>query len=427
MVAGLSGASLAGVALNVSTHPAVAASVSGDRSRIGRLEAEIAQEGATVQTLVGRANATQARENTIKAHVARASQELVSERGTVARLTGEVRQVAISAYVAGGSTGVGLGTPSANSDLASVYANVATSRFDQVLTNYSLARHRISVARTVLRIEGQRERTTLRQLRSAEQVANQAVAQDEQLLSGVRGNLQGLLAAAAARQAAAQRAQEQALARAEAAAAAAAAAATSTTMPVPPPAPARAHVRMAPRRAVTHRVVNGPLAAPSQVAAPTGYLDPLRGIAGLSPERIDQGVDYSGYGPIFAIGDGVVLSTVNGGWPGGTYITYRLTNGPAAGMVVYAAEDINPTVSVGQSVNADTVIGTVYGGPDGIETGWANGSLGDTMAAAAGQFYGNNTTAFGANFSTLLTSLGAPGGVEQNAPSGALPLGWPNW
>ncbi|MDA8298202.1 MAG: hypothetical protein M0004_16780 [Actinomycetota bacterium] len=411
----------------MAAHPAVAASVSGDRSSIGRLEAAIAHEGTIVQSLVSRANAAQVRENAIQAHLAQASRELVSERATMAHLTTEVRQVAISAYVAGGSTGVGLGAPSTNADLASVYANVATSRFDQVLTSYSLARHRIGVARSVLRIEGQRERTTLRQLRSAEQTANQAVARDEQLLSGVRGNLQGLLAAAAAREAAARRAQEQALARAEAAAAAAAAATSTTTTAPPAPHPARAHVRIAPRRAVTHRVVNRPLTTASQVAAPTGYLNPLRGIAGLSPERIDQGVDYSGYGPIFAIGDGVVLSTVNGGWPGGTYITYRLTDGPAAGLVVYAAEDINPTVSVGESVNADTVIGTVYGGPDGIETGWANGSLGDTMAAAAGQFYGDNTTAFGANFSALLTSLGAPGGLEQNAPSGALPLGWPNW
>lgn len=421
------GSSLTVAALNVSTRAAGAASVSGDRSRIGRLQAEIAREGSIVQSLVGRANAVQIRENTIQAHLAQASHELVSERATMGRLTNEVRQVAISAYIAGGSTGVGLGAPSANADLASVYANVATTRFDQVLTSYSLARHRISVARSVLRIEGQRERTTLGQLRSAELVANRAVALDEQLLSGVQGNLQGLLAAAAAREAAARRAQEQALARAEAAAAAAATTTSTTTTSTTVPPPARAHVRVAPRRVVTRRVVNRPLTTASPVAASSGYANPLRGIAGLSPERIDQGVDYSGYGPIFAIGNGVVLSTVNGGWPGGTYITYQLSDGPAAGLVVYAAEDINPTVSVGESVNADTVIGTVYGGPDGIETGWANGSLGDTMAAAAGQFFGDNTTAFGANFSALLTSLGAPGGIEQNAPSGALPLGWPNW
>ena len=50
------------------------------------------------------------------------------------------------------------------------------------------------------------------------------------------------------------------------------------------------------------------------------YGNPLRSIAGLSPERIDQGVDYHGYGPIYALGNGVILSVYNSGWPGGTFI-----------------------------------------------------------------------------------------------------------
>ena len=100
-----------------------------------------------------------------------------------------------------------------------------------------------------------------------------------------------------------------------------------------------------------------------------------------------------------------MLSTVNGGWPGGTYITYRLSDGPAAGLVVYAAEDIEPLVQAGESVTPNTVLGTVYEGPDGIETGWADNGTGDTMARDASQFYGWNSTAFGANFSELLVSL----------------------
>jgi hypothetical protein len=125
----------------------------------------------------------------------------------------------------------------------------------------------------------------------------------------------------------------------------------------------------------------------------------------------------------------VVLSTVNGGWPGGTFIAYRLTDGPANGLVVYAAEDIDPLVAVGQSVAAATVLGTMYEGPDGIETGWADPS-GDglTMAADAGQFSGSNSTAFGANFSELLTAVGAPPGILQNnPPTGTLPADWPTW
>ena len=102
------------------------------------------------------------------------------------------------------------------------------------------------------------------------------------------------------------------------------------------------------------------------------------GASARSPERIDQGVDYSGFGPIYAIGDGVVLSTVGGGWPGGTFIAYQLTDGPASGLVVYAAEDIEPSVQVGATVNSGTVLGQMYAGPDGIETGWADGSVAPT-------------------------------------------------
>ena len=149
----------------------------------------------------------------------------------------------------------------------------------------------------------------------------------------------------------------------------------------------------------------------------------------MSPERIDQGVDYSGFGSIYAIGNGVVLSTSIPGWPGGTYIAYRLTDGPARGLVAFAAEDIAPSVQVGDSVTSNTVIGQMYAGPDGIETGWGDSTaVGNTMARTYGQFNGSNSTAFGANFSQFLDALGAPPGILQNnPPTGQLPAGWPSW
>ena len=99
------------------------------------------------------------------------------------------------------------------------------------------------------------------------------------------------------------------------------------------------------------------------------------------------------------------------------------------GRVVYVAESVNPTVTPGQSVTPNTVIGTLYNGSSGIETGWANpGGNGTTMAAIYGQFYGANSTAFGYNFSQLLSSLGGPGGVLQNnPPTGSVPSNWPQW
>jgi hypothetical protein len=159
-----------------------------------------------------------------------------------------------------------------------------------------------------------------------------------------------------------------------------------------------------------------------------GYANPLRAVTALTPERIDQGVDYAGFGPVYAMGNGVVLNTVGSGWPGGTFIAYQLSDGPARGLVVFVAEDVQPNVQIGDSVNSNTVLGHMYAGPDGIETGWADGSrLPDTMAHSAGQYGGSNSTAFGDNFSRFLQSVGAPGGILSTPPRGTLPASWPRW
>jgi hypothetical protein len=111
------------------------------------------------------------------------------------------------------------------------------------------------------------------------------------------------------------------------------------------------------------------------IADSTGgsYRNPLRGVKGLVEERIDDGVDFAGAGPVYALGDGVVTSAdgANYGWPGGGWITYRLSSGPGVGLMVYVAEDIIPAIVAGQRVSASTVLGTMYDGGDGIETGWA--------------------------------------------------------
>ncbi|MDA8076912.1 MAG: hypothetical protein M0Z40_17170, partial [Actinomycetota bacterium] len=239
------------------------------------------------------------------------------------------------------------------------------------------------------------------------------------------------LQAAAAEQARQASAQEAALAQEEAAQAARQRPLVQAPQPTPQPTPqpavqpvAQAAPQPTPQPAVQAQTTPTAAVRPG----PGGYVNPLRAVAGLSPERIDQGVDYSGYGPIYAIGDGVVLNTVNTGWPGGTFITYRLTDGPAAGLVVYAAEDIQPSVQVGEQVSPTTVLGTMYEGPDGIETGWADSTgNGATMAYVAGQFSGANATAYGANFSQLLAALGAPPGVPNGTPAGSLPSNWPTW
>ena len=161
------------------------------------------------------------------------------------------------------------------------------------------------------------------------------------------------------------------------------------------------------------------------------YRNPLRSVVDLGPNRIDQGVDYTGSGPVYAIGNGVVDNLVNSGWDFGGYdafLTYQLSDGPAQGLYVYVAEDCIPQVTIGQQVTSDTVICTINNpSGSGIETGWAV-PPGNGVALGKSEFNGKNSTAYGINFSQLLVSLGTPGGVLQNfGPPGTLPTTWPQW
>jgi len=162
------------------------------------------------------------------------------------------------------------------------------------------------------------------------------------------------------------------------------------------------------------------------------YRNPLRGVSGLVPERIDDGVDFAGAGPVYALGDAVVTGATgyNFGWPGGGWITYRLTSGPGVGLVVYVAEDIIPAVTAGEQLSPTTVIGTMYQGGDGIETGWAQPTSlsAESELTQAGGIGGLGPfpTRIGVNFDELLQSLGVPAAPNRTSPQhGLLPAGYP--
>jgi len=158
------------------------------------------------------------------------------------------------------------------------------------------------------------------------------------------------------------------------------------------------------------------------------YLNPLREVSGLSPERADMGVDFAGAGPVYAIGAGVVTEAMGccSGWPGGGWITYQLTDGPAVGEVVYLAEDVIPTVQAGQTVTPHTVIGRMFYGGDGIETGWAmlDSASSESELPEAGGIGGAGPfpTAIGVNFDYLLQALGVPAAPNSGqSTSGFVP------
>ena len=159
-----------------------------------------------------------------------------------------------------------------------------------------------------------------------------------------------------------------------------------------------------------------------------GYYNPLRALTSLVPQEIDQGVDYCGSGPIYALGNGVVTNLYDPSWPSGVFIAYRLSDGPAAGHVVYVAENVTPTVAIGERVNPGTVVGILRDAKTCLETGWARDGGRAGYAAGFAQFNGKNSTAYGLNFSALLELLGSrPGLVQPYGPPGTLPVGWPTW
>jgi hypothetical protein len=176
-----------------------------------------------------------------------------------------------------------------------------------------------------------------------------------------------------------------------------------------------------------------PQAARARPAPPPVYRNPLRAIQGLIPERVDMGADFGGSGPVYAIGNAVVTNATAGsaGWPGGGWITYRLTSGPGAGLQVFLAEDVKPAVQVGQQVTSGTVVASMFNGGAGIETGWAmpDGLSAESQLPEAGGVSGGGPfpTKIGLNFDNLLIALGAPAGFgyTQTGGYGTVPSNYP--
>jgi hypothetical protein len=173
------------------------------------------------------------------------------------------------------------------------------------------------------------------------------------------------------------------------------------------------------------------------------YVNPVREVSGLTPRRVDLGVDYAGSGPILAIGDGVVTMATNTDsgpsscwaiscWPGGGIVVYRLLAGPFAGKYTYVAEHITVTVRVGQRIRAGQQIATLYTGYPWSEFGWAAGPGPEALGMADGHKCpcsdpGNWSTIDGRTMNDLLVAVGAPSGLLQRTPNQSMPRGWPTW
>ncbi len=173
------------------------------------------------------------------------------------------------------------------------------------------------------------------------------------------------------------------------------------------------------------------------------YVNPLQQVSGLTPRRIDLGVDYAGSGPLLALGRGRVTmaSNTDSGpsscwaiscWPGGGIVVYQLLDGPFAGKYVYVAEHITVSVSAGQTVRAGQQIATLYAGYPWSEWGWAAGPGPEALGMTDGHACpcgdpGGWSTIDGRDMNHLLVRLGTPSGYLQAAPTQSMPRGWPSW
>lgn len=180
-------------------------------------------------------------------------------------------------------------------------------------------------------------------------------------------------------------------------------------------------------------------------ASVDGYEDPYRDVKQKTPLRIDMGLDYAGTGPIHPLGNAkidVVYGRSSGsGWPGwgvdgaGGWVSYTLLDGPAKGKVVYFAENCVPRsgITPGKIVHPNDVICDLDGlTSDWSESGWAANET-DTSPAAFSVWQGHDSsayyTAYGQNFSQLISKLGEkPGTIQPGGQElGSLPPGWPTW
>jgi hypothetical protein len=194
---------------------------------------------------------------------------------------------------------------------------------------------------------------------------------------------------------------------------------------------------------VTATDTNGSTTAKSVRYTVWDYVNPLRRVAHLRASRIDMGVDYSGSGPIGAIGEAKVMfakANISGPercWgrtcapPGSGMVVYQLLDGPFAGKYVYAVENITVTVSAGQTVRPGATIAILHEGSPNLEVGWAAGDGAETLAVArrhqcACVDPGGWSSIEGRNFDGLLTWLGAPSGyITSISPDQRMPRGWP--
>ncbi|HEY0391725.1 MAG TPA: peptidoglycan DD-metalloendopeptidase family protein [Solirubrobacterales bacterium] len=129
-----------------------------------------------------------------------------------------------------------------------------------------------------------------------------------------------------------------------------------------------------------------------------------------STGRIDQGVDFTGTGPIAAVGDAEILATGAPGWPEGGGVLYKLLSGSRAGQIIFVYEGVAATVHAGQHVSAGDQIATFVPGGS-IEMGFADAS---GVPLSHGEYDEGDETEWGREMASFLTSIGGASGLSTS-------------
>jgi hypothetical protein len=132
------------------------------------------------------------------------------------------------------------------------------------------------------------------------------------------------------------------------------------------------------------------------------YVNPFALSANLVTGRIDQGVDFTGEGPIVAIGRALVLQVGAPGWPEGGGVLYQLLDGPLKGQSIFVYEGVDATVQPGQTVAAGQQIASFRPGGS-IETGLADSS---GVPLSHAEYFEGKVTQAGLQMFSLLQTLG---------------------
>lgn len=146
------------------------------------------------------------------------------------------------------------------------------------------------------------------------------------------------------------------------------------------------------------------------------YVNPFANAGKVTPGRLDQGQDFNltPGAPIGAIGKAKIIEVQPNWYAGQPAIFYQLLEGPRKGEILYVGEQINPTVTAGEIVDAGQTIATYASSGTGIEYGIGGGGGRTLQQATVGPYSGSGATPAGEAFAKQLKELGGPGASSSS-------------